>query len=365
MEAYVHDVMEDSMMNWQGSNNPRNIGKMGIFGASTPLMLRFTGYTTRLIELLAHNFHEAFLEKAATKEERDAARGFLGAHLAAALIISGTLGLPGAGWLAGAATRLTALTGDGEGFDVEGHWRAFLGEMFGKTAGSMIEGGAPRALGIDTSELADGQILPFTKLMQDRRKMEDSLPDQAMHILGSPLGIAASFLKGSRELLDGKTFQGIQDMSPRFAKGLEKAFQMTNEGYVDRQGRQQPLTADAKDILMQAVGLTPAKKAEYEEAQESLSGATEERTARAQNIVQNLFHALDKGDREGVQEGLNKAAEFQKDHPSDQMLTNLTQKYMQRKEELATAAATGTPLGANYKDISLHKMLQSGNFAQQ
>ena len=356
-EAYIDKVLSQSMMDWGSWNTSRKTGKHGVFGATTPLMLSFTGYQTRMIEKLYREVHTAI--GGDTPEERTASRKFLAGHLAAATVLSGTLGLPAAAALSGVASNMANFLTGKDDFDVETSYREFLSSMIGKDLGKVVAKGLPTALGVDTSNLGDQNLLPFTKLLSDRRKLEESIPDWAKNSLGSPFGIGMNWMEGMRDMAYGLPLQGMAKMVPHGLKGPMDAARMAAFGYEDEHGRKLPITASAGDILTKAIGLEPEDKEEYADKSRKATAFKEMRSERAQFIRQRYELAMSHGDQQGVQDAVQAAQQYGMDHPQHQILPKLGALLQQDRIKSATAGALGLPLGIGQNEMEIANRLRS------
>jgi len=371
MEDYAHNVVQQAMLDWRTGNNARQVSKLGFLGPASPITWSFTGYTTKLIEKLINETHRAFLDNTRSPQEQAEARRFLGAHVAAAITLSGTLGLPAAGWIAGAATRASALLSPtGEEFDVEQGYRDFLDNLIGKDAGQIAARGLPRYLGTDTSDLGDAEIAPFTRMMSDRRKWEDTLKDQAMHMMGSPISMASNMVVGGRDFAMGNYLQGLQEMAPRALKSAFKAFRMSQASpdgeyaYHDKEGHKLPLAPDALSTLQTALGFEPGRYAEYEEGSRALQGRREAMQFVAANIRKNLAISMERNDQAGVEKFRGLAAEYDKEHPQEAIMSTFPAYYGRRQQQAAIARTTQLPYGVSPKDIQARKFSETYNWQQ-
>ena len=110
---------------------------------------------------------------------------------------------------------------------------------------------------------------------------------------------------------------------------------------------------------MKAVGLDPAKEAEYDEGQKTLSGLNTMRQLRGQNITQHMALALNRGDTANFQQWLAQSQEFQQDHPGLRPPVADLQRYMmQHARNAAFAGGMGMPNGMKPSDLNSRGMLQ-------
>ena len=344
---YSKHVLDQSMMSWQPWNTARQTSKTGFLGAYSPLALSFTGYQTRMIEKLYREMHGAFSKDAETAA---ASRAFLAMHLGAATCIAGTLGMPFMSAFAGAASKLAnTLTGKDD-YDVEASYRTFLSHTFGKEIGKVIAKGVPQALGLDTSELGDQSLLPFTNFLADRRKLEDRVGDWAKNALGSPFATGLNFVEGARDISQGLPLQGIGKMLPTALKGPYDAYRIAQYGYEDKNGTQKPLDADVRDVLLRVAGLHGATEAEFNDKSRLAAGLKETRMERQGYIKQRLLLSQSHNDPAGYQSAVADAAQFGKDHPLFQPMQSFGTARSRQLAAQARARAYGMPTSMTQKD---------------
>ena len=373
---YAHYVNDQSMMRWDQDNAARATTKAGgIAGPLSPVMTRFMGYQIKMVETLYRKIGTAFEMDAQNKyttaaERKQAvteARRFLLSHMAAVTTLAGTMGLPAAAWVAGAATKLTgnlpgSLNPTGISWDAQESYREFLSYIFGgnKTMAEVAAHGVPRALGFDMAQsFGDDRLLPFLDIMTDRRKIEEAAPDWAANMFGSPWSMVVNFAKGARDIGTGNVLQGMKEMAPTGLKSLIEAYRMSDRGYVDNSGHPMSLTPDARDILAQAVGFTPSKKAEYQEEKRAETGRAEDIQFRSGVLKRNFMMAF----RDKNPEAMKAAADAIKEHdraapqlaigPS---LKSYAKSWMEAPE---LSKAVGLPVGANLRDY-IHNQQSRG-----
>lgn len=361
---YAATTVNQSMLNYAQDNIARQTGKLGVAGPFTPVMFSFMQYTFQLTEKLYREFYAGVISKDATAQEKTEARRFLGAHLAAMTVIAGTLGMPMASVLSRAAEKLVDLfDDDDEPYDIQAAYRNFLSDMFGKGVGEVLARGAPRALGFDLSSRAGEQdLLPFSRALTDKRKLEDVVKDQALHTLGSPASMFLSIATGARDMMNGDVIGGAKKMVPLAIKGPIEAFRMSDKGYVDTQGNKLPMTPGASAILLQALGLNPAPKAEYTEAK-GRQTAREGQIVREGGLIRKgLAIAIEDGDQEAAREWLARARSFDAANPAHAVLGSIGGTISSRAKARAISSTLSLPIGANYQDDGARGLTRYANF---
>lgn len=348
---YGSRTIKESMFIYSDTNTARALGRMGFAGKFTKLMFAFMSYQAQLIEKLYREMH-GLMSKGSTPEQRVASARFLGAHAGAMLTLAGTLGLPGATAIAAAVDKLAGLFGDDdEPYDVKVAWRKFLSDMFGKEVGQLLSRGLVRQLNIDLAQRAgEGDIVPFSRLLSDRRKLEDSLPDWSMQMLGSPVSMGVGIVMGLRDISQGNVLEGMIKALPMAFRSPVQAYSLTAKGYVDKGGNQLPLEAGAFDVLAQALGFKTADKAEYDERNLAMLGRKGEIMRRASNIRKNLAEAIEQGDVEDQRKWLAEARRFDKNQPAYAIMPTLASVLQRRAMARETASALDTPVRMNVRD---------------
>lgn len=364
LDKYVDHTVTESMLNYQSWNTARAFGKQGMAGQMTPLVTAFMQYSFQVTEKLYRDLNTAFLDKLATPEEKRAARRFMGAHLAAVTVLAGSLGLPAASLFARVIEGLKdTFDGDDEPFDARAAWRNFLADIFGRDVGEVMARGLPRALGVDMSARAGEQdLLPFTRFLTDRRKLEDRIDDLGADALGSPGSMAANIALGFRDIMAGNPIQGVQRMMPVGARGVMGAYEMTQHGYRDNRGNVLPMSVEARDVLAQLIGFKPAERAEYDEARLTQQARRGIITDAGSNIRQGIVRALEEGNRGDAQNWMAQAQRFDQNNPAYAVMPTLGSALAQRSVARETARALGVPIGTNARDTGTRPLTGFANY---
>ena len=224
--------------------------------------------------------------------------------------------------------------------------------------GDAIASGLPTLGGFDFSHLGDENLIPGTRIMQEKRKFEDSEKDWIKSMAGSVPGELGSIYLGGRDIVNGDYSLGATKMLPEGLKGLAEAFRMSEYGYVDKNGTKLPIQPKGLDILKAALGLENRNYEQYQEANETVQGAMAHRQYREQNITRHLSLALSQHNPQALHEWMGQAIQFQLQHPG---VFNPTGRIVQDEQKHlmqgAYARAQGMPLGVKPLDISLQSHL--------
>jgi hypothetical protein len=306
-------------------------------------------YQAQVLEKL---YREAYNVFSADEQLRSEARRFIGSHLGAMTVMTGTLGLPFATVAAAAYDKLKDLIDgdDEEPSDIQSQWRNFLEGVLGKDVAEVLARGLPRAIGIDISQRAgEADLLPFSRFMADKRKLEDALESQALDSWGAPAGMVMSMVKGMRDFSNGDVLSGMKQVAPIFLKGPVEAYRMSEKGFTDPQGRTLPMTVEAQDILSQALGFVPAKKAEYAEHKQTMKDAKDVSLQRAGVIRRKLIEAVQSGDDDAKETWMETAMRFDRSHPGYEILPGISGSIQKGFKDAAVAEMLHQPLGVSAK----------------
>lgn len=342
---YIDHVIKQSMLDYAETNTARGIGRHGWAGNLSPLMFSFMNYQFQVLEKLYREMHTAIgLQKDFDPEQQKAAQKFLLGHAIALTTLTGTLGLPAAGFLAGMVNRLKEAFGDDK--DVRENYREFLASVFGQEVGEVLAHGLPHAAGFSISKRAGEQdIIPFTELLASRQKFVDATKDWAFSMGGAPLNAIANLIAGSHEFANGKYLDGARTALPVFVKGPLAAYQMATEGYVDKKGNKLPMSADAQDILYQLLGVLPSEKAEYQEQRKFMADRKGLEMARGSNIRNQIASAIESGDQEAARKWFEEANAFAQQAPDRDIRPSIGSAVSRRAKDRAMAQFTHSPLG--------------------
>jgi hypothetical protein len=312
-DDYAMQMVNGSQFKWGPGENSRMLGKKGLFGPLTPIMLGFAQYQTNMIQKLYEEVHEAATNMHGNRAESGR---FLASHLAAVVAISGTLGLPGAQFAAGAFDKLYANLTGRDDMDIQGEYRSYLAHTFGPDIADMIAKGAPRGLGVDLSKLGDENIIPGSQFMQDKRRWEDASRDWFKSMAGAGGNQMANMVNSSRDIMNGDFMKGAIGFLPEGIKGLAEATYYSQHGFINKDGTTLPVgNPKALDLVLAALGFDPARLAQYNEANRIVQGLHAEHEYNSQNISQHLMKAQQTGDQAGLMKWMSAAVDMQMHHP--------------------------------------------------
>lgn len=355
-DDFVEKVVNNSQFQWGPSTSSRMLSKTGLFGGTTPLMLSFMSFRTKMIRKLYEETHD--LLGANGPQARKEAGVFLAAHMGAVAAIAGTLGLPGVGLATGLADKIiNGLTGSDD-VDSEAMYRTWLGKVFGNGVSDVMSKGLPRALGFDLSEHGgEGDLIPGSQIAQEKRKFEDSEKDWLKSMAGSAVGEIGNVILGGRDMMNGDYLLGATKMLPEGFKGAAEAAYAAKYGYQDKYGNKigQP---SGTDLAGMALGFDPTSFARYNEGKRVEQGLEAMKQYRSQNIETHLVRAQMQRDPATFQKWVKEAVAFQQDHPGrGGPLLDMGSALREHLQQGAMARAFGMPVGANPLDPGVRRAL--------
>lgn len=356
LDQYARDTIVGSMFEFSNWNTPRAFGRDGIIGAGTPVAFSFMNYSQQLIETLSREIGKAYFkgaerqargDKKLEAELKKEARRFLGAHLVGVGAVAGSLGLPAASMIAVVINNMVDVLGDDdEPFDAKIAYRRYLSSIFGEGVAEVIARGLPRAIGFDISNrVGEADILPFTRLLADRRQFGEAFDSYTSDMLGAPVSMVRNIGEGAAQILNGNLVEGSRVMMPMALKGMLGAYQLSDKGYVDKKGNALPMSPDAVDMLYQLVGLTPAGKAEYDEQYRAYQATRGEMIRLSSKYRKDLASAIENNDMSSAQELMDTIRQFDANNPDYAVLPSIGQVLSSRARERSRATGSDAPLG--------------------
>jgi GGDEF domain-containing protein len=344
-EAKAHEYMtkavDDTQINYATENRARAIGKHGVFGQVTPLVLAFQQYNMGVIQLLGKLTMQA-VQNASPGARAEAVKSLAGI-MATTGILAGTMGLPFAGVVMGA---YNAFVGDNDHpVDAKTDYQNFLFDTFGHDAGAiMAHGAANYLIGADVAQkLGQDSVLPFTQLasqlLDSRQALKDRINSGMLQFAGPVVNAGAGIAEGVNKIADGNVMKGMEQMFPSALRGVTKAVDVANNGFTDSKGNQLPLEATTWDAIIQAAGFTPTKLTTQREAQQGVKAIENALRLRASVLESKFVEAVEAHDMPARQQALEELTAFRQANPSIQI--NLGQALQQRARARAIAGMTG------------------------
>jgi hypothetical protein len=297
---------------------------------------------------ICHEIRSAFGAEGSQAQKE--AGTFLMAHLAAATVLAGSLGLPFAGFGAGAFDKLARLFTGRDDVDIQGMYRTWLGHVFTPEIGEIMAKGLPREFGIDLSKVGDQNLLPGTQIMQDKRKLEEATRDWFLSMGGAASSQAVNTLLGLRDMWNGDYLLGATKMLPEQFRSLAEAAYIDKHGYVDKYGNRNKLTPTALEVLASALGFDPARLTDIQEQRRTYQGLKAQEQEREQNIERHIVLAQ-RQNPASMPYWTDQARQFQRDHPGDAGPIMRIQAIMQHAaREQNIAQSENAPPGISPRD---------------
>lgn len=345
---YGIQMVKNSLFDYNTHNRGRMFSKQGMFGPATPLLTQFAQYQIQTLELMGRLSMDAFgkldatmtpAERQAALAEKGEARRALGGLMATTMVLAGSLGLPATSVLTAAYNGIFS-TKDNPA-DAQSDYRNFLADTFGKDAGEIIAHGALRAAGTDlgASHLGFQDIVPFSRFLNDRRKLQDRFDSGALNMMGPAVGAASGFAYGIQNMMQGRYMKGLEQMLPSGLKGVAKAYDLEENGLTNLQGNKLPVEINSWDIFNQLLNSTPAKVAEQHEAQRGAGTTSMLLKQRSIDLKENFAVAAERGDGQTMKTLTEQITEFNRQNP-DFAVRDLTGILRQRALDRAVAEQT-------------------------
>ena len=361
---YSANVVHQAMMNYTEPNRARAFSRRGIAGQFTPLGTAFLTFQFQMLEKYSREIGTAFIDSAATPEEKRAARRWLGSHLTAMTALAGSLGLPFVTVVARVIEGVVDLLDDDEEpYNAKAAMRNFTADIFGQDVAEVLMRGLPRAVGFDISQrIGSADILPFSKVMTDRREWEEVLKELAYNTAGAPFSMLANILDGGDKILDGQFLEGMKAALPVALKSPIEAYKIGTTGMTDSNGNLLPIEPTTMAIIWQALGLTPQAKAEYSEANFAQAVRRSVGIREASEIRKKIIRAVQIGDRQSALDAIAEARAFDEVSPGFAILPTISASIGQAQRRMGTAEATGAELGVKPTDIEALGLTRFSNY---
>jgi hypothetical protein len=341
---YGLQMVRDTDGDHSQANLARRLGKRGIAGGLTPLMVGFGQFGIQQTQLM---FREMGLALTGTKAEKwEAAKGLMG-MVATTGAAAGALGLPFVAPLTALANQLASMFGDpnADPPDAQLAVRDTLASMFGQKGGEIASRGLPRIFDVDMSGRSGLQdISPFSNFLEDRRKLEDKLAHGALDLMGPAVGVGAGLWTGIHGLTENNVPQFINDALPAILRNTAKAYRMAKYGYESTTAGNQvivpPEEVSSWNIIAQSMGLQSGTRAEIGERTFAYHTNQQLLQHRQEVLRNNIYRAQDRGDYGEMADAMQEAFDFTLKHP--QMGMNINAGMKQREQERAIANISGT-----------------------
>jgi len=351
--ALAKEVIHESLFNYSESNRARAFGRRGIIKEATPLATAFLSFQFYMNEKYFREFGMALGIRDGDPATRAQARRWLGSHLVAMGTLAGSLGLPFVTIVARLIDGLGDLLDDSEEpFQVKIAYRNFLADTFGEDVAEVMARGLPRAAGFDISQrIGAADILPFSQLIADRRRFDEAFGAMTERSYGSAPQMLSDMIMGGNQIVDGNFFEGLRTALPLGLRNPLNAVKLGTDGFTDSRNNILPMDPTTSDIVFQLLGLSPAQRAEYSEANFAQSIRRGSITRDATAIRKRIQNAVLTGNSEALREAIAEAGEFDQGvDPSFRILPNVSRSVGQAASRQELARLIGAPLGVRATD---------------
>jgi hypothetical protein len=334
--SYANRMVDETQLDYTAENLARFMGKHGPLGTLTPIVMAFQRYNAQMLELFGRQTMEA---AGGSKEARKALIGMFAMTGA----MAGTMGLPFANVVFAVMDKLFG--DEDEPFDAKAEYRNALANTFGKGVAEVIARGGPRALGVNMSRVGMEDLLPFTRLLGDKREMKEVIQARGIEMMGPLVGGVQNMFLGMGQMADGDVAAGLGKAFPiALGRNIAKAAEMAGGYAVDSKGNRIPVAIDGWNIANQAMGFTPPELAERSEALYTINTRNRQLEKRASELRQQTYRAYDKGDAAKVADLQLEIMKFNQANPMF-AVSGLGQGYAQRKREENIARTVGPGVG--------------------
>ena len=276
--------------------------------------------------IMARAFHQAF--KGETPAIQHAARRQLLATYGMAMAFGGVKGMPFYGAVSTLATMIQALFGDeDEPFDFNEEMRDVFGELFYKGAFNYVT----------NIELSNRVGIATDLIFRDdpRGVAEHGYVLSAMQQMFGPAGsYAVNVGNGINMIKDGNVERGIEAIMPSFARNAMKGMRYMSEGALTLKGDPVDEDINAYNVLMQAIGFSPADLSSNYEKTSAAKSYEKEVGARRVRLLNLHDMAKTTGDMELMSETKEDISEFNSKHPN----SKITGDTLRRSESSRKAA---------------------------
>ena len=368
-KAYAQHAVDKTHFDYSGINTARQMGRNGIFGKNTPLVMAFKRFGAQQLELyldtvrrsIGHDRARRLAEleknnsqlskadqKAAVdkfnesedqfeKEARAQLRGMLGMTA----ILAGAMGLPMATVVAAAFNAGPG--GDDE--DVRNKWRRYAAEYFGKYGGGIVTNGIFHGAGVDLqSSIGAQDLIPFSRFFADRREFKDKVQSLASDSAGAAAGMAESVIGSVGKVMDGDIGGAMTDALPKAAANILKGAKLGSDGfYRDAKGNKLPGETSDISAVLTMMGFTTSEMEERGAADRYLKSKQYIQGKEVALIHKDYNSARDSQDREGAREAMKALRDYNLEHPDARVpMQSLVNSYISMRKKQIVAERTGT-----------------------
>ncbi len=268
------DLTWKSHFDYQNTSRPRLMQN-----DFAKVALVFRNFQLNMLWRLFRDAHQAL--NGASAAERAEARGQLAGITMSMMLHAGITGT----WGYGLTVALLGLFADDGEDDIEEGLKRSLVDLFGKdVAGMMLKGVPGHLAGVDlTSRLG----MPDLWFRTSDRTLEgdDVYNYWLQQMLGAVPGMAENMFRGVQKATDGHIWRGVETAAPKFVRDLMQAGRYASEGVETYNG--DPLLDEVTiyQVLVEALGFTPAEVSERYSTNSKLKNAEKRITNERRGLL--------------------------------------------------------------------------------
>lgn len=295
--------------------------------------------------------------KGESAEVKRIARRNLTGVLGMSALFSGVLGLPMAGVAMGVLNSIASSFGDDdEPWEAEVEFRAFLTDMLGPAAASvLLTGAVNEATGADIAGRVGLDQLWFRDAYKELegRGAYYHLLEQAAGPMG---GVLKNALVGKQLMDEGHLWRGVETTLPKSLKDILKAGRYATQGVNSYRG--DPLVEDlnVSQLLLQLAGFTPAEVARQYDRNSALKNYEQHILDRRSRLMDAFAMANRTGDEDGRRETIAAIQKFNSTHPEIGITTATIRRSLLSRAKYSEKAEGGIILNRRLES-KLHDMV--------
>jgi hypothetical protein len=235
---------------------------------------------------LARDLHQ--MTRGESPEARKEARRTFFGISASLMLHAGISGV----WMFGAACMIWGLLTGAPQSEVKDHFKSDVVSVFGEKMGAAVFYGIPQA--VTGLSLSSRIGMPDLWFRDDSRPAEgEALYQQWLaQSVGAAPTLVENMLMGAQDISNGDYERGIEKMLPVAARNVMKAARYAMEGATTKNGDPLVDTVTTPQVIVQALGFTPAEIAEQNELNSLAYNKQQEIQDEKSAIVKELATAV-------------------------------------------------------------------------
>lgn len=308
---YAIQTTSETQVNYTTAGTPYLLRKNGWLGApSAKIITQFMRYQLGMVQLIGHNFREAWGSKTVDSKTQEEARRKFYALLAMHTAMTGA-----SGWFgANAATAVlqwvvNAFYDDDEEPDLEQEGKKLIDDIFGKELSTGIRKGLPAMFGLDlSSRLGMGDMLSIRKENPFKGEAKEA---KAQLVDASPaLSNMYDWWSWAQKGFAPK------NMPITLVSSIAKASDLATKGMTNAQGivKIQPKEFSPVDVIIQGLGFSPTRVAESYAAQSVVREREKVVASAREELIKNWNTAMNGKDQGEITKARKKITEFNGRH---------------------------------------------------